>query len=34
MHGLGKFHFEDGKLYEGSFIEGRIEGFGIIRHPD
>jgi hypothetical protein len=32
MEGQGLFFFDDYKVYDGNFTEGKIEGFGMMRY--
>ena len=34
MHGNGIFRWNDGRVYEGQFINDRKEGYGILTWPD
>lgn len=34
MHGFGTLKYTDGRIYEGSFCQGRIIGRGKLRYPD
>ena len=34
MHGKGKFKWPDGRVYEGSYVEDKKEGYGLVSWPD
>lgn len=34
MHGIGKFAWEDGRAYEGSYVDDKKEGHGRFTWPD
>jgi len=34
MHGLGKYHWNDGKEYKGQYLDDKKTGFGIYAWPD
>lgn len=34
MHGKGTFKWNDGRQYEGNYIEDKKEGWGEFRWPD
>jgi len=29
MHGYGEFHWKDGRIYSGYYVQDKKEGFGI-----
>lgn len=34
MHGKGKLTWNNGDIYEGSFVNGKYQGWGIMSYPD
>lgn len=34
MHGEGKYHYKDGRIYEGNFVMDRKDGEGKMYFPD
>ena len=34
MHGIGKLTYANGDIYEGSFVDGKKSGSGLLRYKD
>ena len=34
MQGRGTFHYADGKVYVGDWLEDQREGFGVLSYPN
>ena len=34
MHGIGKYIWNDGRSYEGDYVQDKKEGYGLYKWPD